>query len=191
MNLFSVILEPLESAGLDYMVSGSVAAMTYGEPRLTNDIDLILAISPGSLGQLESAFPENDFYRAPSEVLLTELARAQRGHTNIIHHDSGFRADIYFRANDSLHLWAWPRRQRFEVDTNLEAWFAPPEYVILRKLEYYQEGRSEKHLNDIRAILNQSESQELRTSKEVREWAAKLGVTAIWNQLLNEPTDEN
>ena len=182
MNLFTLFLGPLESAGLDYMVSGSVAAMTYGEPRLTNDIDLILALTPASLGRLESAFPETDFYRAPTEVLLTELARAQRGHSNIIHHDSGFRADLYFRANDPLHAWAWPRRQRFEVDDGVEAWFAPPEYVILRKLEYYQEGRSEKHLNDIRAMLDQPAIGHLRNSSEIDDWAKQLGLGEIWQK---------
>jgi len=186
MNLFSIILRPLETAGLDYMISGSVAAMNYGDPRLTNDIDLILALSPESIPRLEEAFPEAAFYRAPTEVLLTEIARAQRGHTNIIHHDSGFRADIYFRANDPLHAWAWPRRQRFEVDDDLEAWFAPPEYVILRKLEYYQEGRSEKHLNDIRAMLDQPELEKLRNCSEVRDWAVTLGVVEIWDRLVKK-----
>ena len=30
---------------------------------------------------------------------------------------------------------------------------APPEYVILRKLSFYQEGGSEKHVRDIRGVL--------------------------------------
>jgi len=33
---------------------------------------------------------------------------------------------------------------------------APPEYVIIKKLEYYKEGRSPKHLSDIDAILSYS-----------------------------------
>lgn len=182
VNLFAIFLSPLESAGLDYMVSGSVAAMNYGEPRLTNDIDLVLALTPASLARLEEEFPETHFYRAPSEVLLMELGRAHRGHTNLIHHETGFRADVYFRANDPLHAWAWPRRRRFEVADDLEAWFAPPEYVILRKLEYYKEGGSEKHLSDIRSILDQSEFSHLASSPEIAEWAERLGVTDHWEK---------
>ena len=30
---------------------------------------------------------------------------------------------------------------------------APPEYVIVRKLQFYHEGGSEKHLRDISAML--------------------------------------
>jgi len=182
LNLFALILAPLEAAGLDYMVSGSVAAMNYGEPRLTNDIDLILALSPTGVSQLESAFPETEFYRAPTEVIQTELGRAQRGHTNIIHHATGFKADVYFRANDLLHAWAWPRRERITIEQGLEAWFAPPEYVILRKLEYYAEGRSEKHLNDIRSMLEQPELRVLKSSSAIRKWSATLGVSRIWEQ---------
>jgi hypothetical protein len=33
------------------------------------------------------------------------------------------------------------------------AWIAPPEYVILRKLQIYREGGSDKHVRDIRVIL--------------------------------------
>lgn len=183
MNLFSIILQPLERAGLDYMVSGSVAAMTYGEPRLTNDIDLILSLPAASLTEFEAAFPDNDFYRAPTEVLRTELGRSHRGHTNVIHHDTGFRADIYFRGEDALHLWAWTRRERMPVTEDLDAWFAPPEYVILRKLEFYLEGGSEKHLNDIRAILEQPEMISLKTSGDIRTWAETLGVSQVWNLL--------
>ena len=36
---------------------------------------------------------------------------------------------------------------------------APPEYVIVRKLEFYREGRSEKHLHDIRGMLRHSRDQ--------------------------------
>lgn len=183
MNLFELFLGPLEKGGLDYMVTGSVAAMNYGEPRLTNDVDLILALTAESLHQLETAFPEDHFYRAPHEVLLAELARSQRGHTNIIHHDTGFRADIYFRAHDPLHVWAWPRRNRFEVHETLLAWFAPPEYVILRKLEYYQEGKSEKHLNDIRNILSQDAFDHLATSSDISDWAETLGLQNLWSQV--------
>ena len=74
MNLFTLFLGPLEQAELDYMITGSVAAMNYGEPRLTNDIDLILALPAASVPSLETAFPEEEYYRAPTEILLTDRA---------------------------------------------------------------------------------------------------------------------
>ena len=174
---------PLEEQGFDYMISGSVAAMTYGEPRLTNDIDIVLDLQVSDLGRLAAAFPDEAFYRAPDEVLRTELSRSLRGHTNIIHHDSGFRADVYFRAADPFHAWAWPRRIRLKIRDNLTATFAPPAYVIVRKLEYFQEGGSEKHLSDIRAILRQPEHQPILDDPAIAAWSERLGVLSIWQQV--------
>lgn len=179
-NLFRVIIAPLESAKFDYMIVGSVAAMTYGEPRLTNDIDLVIELQPGELPIFESAFPAEEFYRAPNEALSIELARGLRGHTNVIHHDSGFRADIYFHGGDPLHAWAWPRRTRLEIESGLEASFAPPQYVILRKLEYYREGNSPKHLTDIQAIIAQPEFSFLKTDPDMAHWAGTIGVKDLW-----------
>jgi hypothetical protein len=182
-NLFSLIIKPLEENEFDYMISGSVAAMTYGEPRLTNDIDLVLALPLKVIPNLEKAFPDDQFYHAPTEVIVAEASRAQRGHTNIIHHQTGFRADVYFRGNDDLHAWAWSRRQRLEIEPGLMASFAPPEYVILRKLEYFAEGHSEKHLTDIRAILEQDEMSHLAGSEDIKEWSQKLGVAEHWEKI--------
>ena len=35
---------------------------------------------------------------------------------------------------------------------------APPEYVIISKLAYYREGRSEKHLGDIRGMVQRGDA---------------------------------
>jgi hypothetical protein len=58
---------------------------------------------------------------------------------------------------DPLHQWAFKNRRHVELTKNLSVWVAPPEYVIIRKLEYFREGASEKHLEDIRKMLSQLE----------------------------------
>jgi hypothetical protein len=184
MDLYELILRPLEAGGFDYMISGSVAAMTYGEPRLTNDIDIVLDLGPADLPKFAAAFPDDEFYRAPDEVLRTEISRSLRGHTNVIHHETGFRADVYFRASDPFHAWAWSRRVRLRLSDGLMASFAPLVYVIVRKLEYFQEGGSEKHLHDIRAILRQPEYLNLPEAPEIHAWCERLGVLDAWKQVL-------
>lgn len=79
--------------------------------------------------------------------------RAQRGHFNLIHHESGFKADIYLAGADSLHVWGLAHRHIAEIEGGKVS-FAPPEYVILRKLQFYREGRSSKHLRDIHRMIN-------------------------------------
>ena len=57
---------------------------------------------------------------------------------------------------------------------------APPEYVIVRKLEYFREGHSEKHLRDIRAMLAVSGEQLDRAT--LNEWIQRQGLESEWRQ---------
>ena len=61
---------------------------------------------------LVRAFPDEDFYCAPAEVIRVEARRRQRGHFNIIHHETGFKADMYVAGDDPLHRWALARQRR-------------------------------------------------------------------------------
>jgi len=154
-NLFLMFTQRLNTLGVPYMVTGSVAVIIYGEPRLTNDVDLIVVLDPEHIARLTELFPPTEFYCPPPEIIAVEAGRPQRGHINIIHHQTGFKADLYLSGQDPLHTWGLARARRLELNGQVVI-VAPPEYVILRKLEYYREGRSEKHLRDIRSVLDTS-----------------------------------
>lgn len=153
VNFFRLFTDPLNDLGIPYMVTGSVASILYGEPRLTHDIDLILALQKKDLQRFCAAFPFSNFYCPPTEVIQDELARSSRGHFNIIHHQSGFKCDVYLLGNDPLHHWALANKRTVTLDRSTLT-IAPPEYVIIRKLAFFKEGRSEKHLRDIRSIID-------------------------------------
>lgn len=159
------------------MIVGSIAANAYGEFRVTNDIDLVLVMSRGEARQLAEAFPESEFYRPPIEVMEVEAARSQRGHFNLIHHETGFKADLYLAGNDPLHAWALKRRRKASLG-GADVWLAPPEYVILGKLEFYREGGSEKHLRDIRAMVAVTEIDRVFLEAEI----AARGLSEVWGQ---------
>lgn len=143
----------LDALGARYMVSGSVAVSIYGTPRLTNDVDIIVALDGAQIARLQEAFPETEFDVPPIEAIEAEAAQDERGHFNIIHHETGFKADFYLVGRDPLHAWALSRARRLEI-AGEPFIVAPPEYVIVRKLEFYREGGSEKHLRDIRSMLD-------------------------------------
>lgn len=155
-ELFLVFTAPLDAAHIAYMVSGSVASMVYGEPRLTNDVDIIVAFTAARAGDIERLFPPSDFYCPPAEVIAVETRRPRRGHFNLIHHATGYKADIYTAGSDPLQTWGLQHRRSIEVVPGQSLWIAPPEYVILLKLEYYREGQSEKHILDILGMLDVS-----------------------------------
>src|SRR5262249_60110181 len=122
----------LERLGIPYFVTGSMAGILYGEPRLTHDVDIVVALALRDVQRFIAAFPLDEFYCPPEDVLAIEVRREQRGHCNLIHHDSGFKADIYI-AFDELHRWALAHRRSITLD-GLNVSVAPVEYVILRKL---------------------------------------------------------
>ena len=158
INLFQLFTNPLNAMGVKYMVTGAVANIVYGEPRLTHDIDLVLEMGTEDAEKIASSFPLDQFYCPPIEVIIIESKRRMRGHFNIIHHKTGFKADMYIAGDDPLHSWALENRRRINIEGK-NFWIAPVEYVILRKLEYYREGGSEKHLQDITGMIAASGDQ--------------------------------
>ena len=151
-KIVALIADRLNSTGAIWMATGSIAAMTYGEYRTTNDVDVILTLSPSDVPKMGAAFPLEEFYCPPLDVISVEAARAEHGHFNLLHHDTGFKADIYVAGSDRLTRWALAHRQKLSLG-NSTVWLAPPEFVIIGKLEFFREGSSEKHLRDIRGML--------------------------------------
>jgi hypothetical protein len=162
------------------MITGSTAGIIYGEPRMTHDVDIVVALAPAQISSFAAAYPMERFYCPPEDVIAIEVRRAHRGHFNLIHHDTGFKADIYL-AFDELHRWGLAHRRVVDVGT-LRVQVAPVEYVVLRKLEYYREGGSEKHLRDIRAMLDVSADDIDRTYLD--EQIALRGLDAAWRAVV-------
>lgn len=178
-----VFPQRLDQAGIDYMITGSIASIIYGEPRMTHDIDLVLELPAQQVEKFRTAFCESEFYCPPAEVIHVELNRQVRGHFNIIQHTSGLKADIYPTGDDPLHRWAFPLRTQVTF-SDTRVWVAPPEYVILRKLQFYHEGRSEKHLRDIQKMLEVSPGR-IRESL-LAEKIEVLGYQKLWQQIARE-----
>jgi hypothetical protein len=155
VNLFGIFVDVLNKNSIQYFVTGSVAAIVYGEPRLTHVIDLVVHIDEQHLDSFVSAFDAASFYCPPREVIKAELNRIVGGHFNLIHHETGFKADIYLAGKEELQWWAMNNIQKIDM-SGMVMNVAPPEYVIIKKLEYFKEGKSQKHLNDIDVILSNS-----------------------------------
>ena len=81
-NLFGIYLDILNKNQIQYFVTGSVASIVYGEPRLTHDIDLVIFLREKEVEKFIKAFPIEEFYAPPEEIIRTELKRQVRGHFN-------------------------------------------------------------------------------------------------------------
>ena len=151
-DVLELFVPPLNALGVRYAVTGGVATIVYSAPRLTNDIDVLVELPSARVGPLLDAFATDEFYVPPRAVADEEARRPHGGHFNVIHVPSAQKADFYPAGDDPLIASALADRRRHLV-AGRELWVAPPEYVILSKLDWYHSSRSDRHLRDVRAIL--------------------------------------
>jgi len=176
-DLIRLFVVPLNALDVPYMVTGAVAAVVYGEPRFTRDLDLVLSLEPADAARFAAAFPAEAFYVPPREVIEEEARRPRNGHFNLIHHDTALKADCYLAADDPLHTWALERRARTDV-AGVGMWLAPIEYVILRKLQWHRDGGADRHLADIRGMLRVSGGSVDQAALDL--WIVRLGLSGEW-----------
>ena len=177
-NLYLLFVKSLNKLNCDYVITGSIASVIYGVPRLTHDVDVVIELNESQIDFILKEFHEPIFYIPPKEILIVEKNRTHRGHFNIIHNNSGFKADIYFAGNDRLSKWALENFNEYEIETE-KIRVAPPEYVIVKKLQYFQEGNIQKHLIDIEGILQYSK--EMINFGYLQELITKYQVEEEWN----------
>src|SRR6266699_1555519 len=135
-ELFLLFVRPFNRADIRYMVTGSVAAIFYGEPRLTHDVDFVAFLREGDIRRLAEIFPSAVYYLPPPETIAAEAQREERGHFNIIHIETGFKADVYPTGRDELNAWAFRLRRSARKTPSLPVQFpelARPNTVHSRK----------------------------------------------------------
>ena len=175
-EFFEKVLRDLESLQIPYMVTGSIASMMYGEPRLTIDLDVVIELDPSRIDALSASFPAPDFYFPPAEFVHDYVRR--RGQFSILHVKSGSKADMIIRKDTGFAQTEFQRKRRVPFSPTLDVASATPEDVILSKLLYYREGESEKHLRDIHGILVAWRDRLDRPY--LQEWIKRLGLDPEW-----------
>ena len=175
-NPLAIFSPGLNQTQAPWMAVGSIASNAYGEARTTLDVDVVIFVGAAHASRFEIAFPLEDFYCPPADVIAMEAARPERGHFNLLHHETGFKAAIYVATADLLQNWAMKNRRALTLE-DVPVWLAPPEYVLVHKLEFFREGGSEKHLRDIRGMLAVTDVDRALIEREVaarglaKEWA--------------------
>ena len=177
-DLLILVAGELQTLGLRYLATGSIASTLYGEARFTNDIDIALEVNDTSVRALCDAFEQPDFY--VSQDAAAEAVRTI-SQFNVIHPISGLKVDFMVAGSDAFNRSRFARVRRIEIRPGMVVSFASPEDVILRKLQYYKSGGSEKHLGDIQGMLRVTGDELDRTY--LHEWARILGVEREWSDM--------
>ena len=119
----------------------------------------------------------------PPPEAITEEVQREQGQFNVIHHETGFKADFYPAGRDKLNAWGFQHRKEI-LYKGESLMLAPAEYVIARKLEYFREGGSQKHLRDIRSML--AVWREQMDFAQLKEWIQRLDLENEWQQVSRE-----
>lgn len=183
-DLLYALVDVFDRLGVPYFITGSVAAMTYGEPRFTNDVDVVADLTEKHVDAFCDAFPAPDYY-VSRDAMLSAI-RSQR-QFNVLHITGGVKADIILPRDPEFDRSRFARRRTEHIGTRGDASLASPEDVILKKLDYYREGQSEKHLRDITGILRICPYPVDR--EYIEAWARKRGSLETWQLILQNLAD--
>jgi hypothetical protein len=148
-DLLRYLVSVLEDLDLPYALVGSIASMAYGEPRATLAIDVVVPLDSTDIERPKTRFPSDEFYL---DVEAAGGAVAEGSQFNILHPSSGLKIDVFVEGDEVERVQIEDRR-RLPALPGLTAAFSPPEELILKKLLYYRDGGSEKHLRDVKAML--------------------------------------
>jgi hypothetical protein len=170
----------LERVGIPYAIVGSFASGIWGEPRFTQDIDILIQLSLDQVKLLCSEFPASDFYVSESAA---RNAVARRSQFNVIHPASGNKIDFMIAGSGNWPRQQLARRKQLQVFADHAASVAAPEDVIIGKLICYHEAGSDKHLRDIAGILQLSSN--LIDRDYVARFAAEFDVIEVWQAVIS------
>src|SRR5438132_4993003 len=119
-ELMQIVADFFESRGVAYRVVGSMASMAYGEPRFTNDVDIVAELKPEDVAPLCAVFPSPEYYL--SETAARD-AIERRFQFNIVHPTLGLKAGEIVPPDTDFARSEASRIRRLTSEGEYSAWF--------------------------------------------------------------------
>jgi len=168
LDILRDISKRLDALGTSYMLTGSMAMNYYAVPRMTRDLDIVIALPESMANPLAQALKPD--YMIVEEAVL----EAARTHFmfNAIHQEAVIKVDFVCRKDDAFHREEFLRKDRVAIE-DFETWIVTAEDLILSKLVWMMDSGSEQQERDIRNLLI-----EPRDTAYLNRWAPVLGVQA-------------
>lgn len=161
-------------AEIPYMLTGSMAMNYYAQPRMTRDIDVVIAIGPADVDRIAALF-RPDYY--VNEESIRESI-AQESIFNLIHEESVIKVDCIIRKKSDYRRKEFERRQQLSLN-NFSTFIVSKEDLIISKLWWARESHSEIQLGDVRNLLGTGYD-----SAYLRRWTGELGLDTLLKECL-------
>jgi len=174
-DLLKEVVKKLEEVDIRYMISGSIASSYFAQPRMTRDIDIVVELSLLNAESLIQSF-SNEYY---IDELAVRDAISRTSQFNVIHLATMIKIDFIVRKDTSYRATEFQRRQRVTID-NESIWFVTPEDLILSKLIWAFDSRSEIQLNDVRTMIDDVETLDW---SYIEYWANQLELVEMLNEV--------
>jgi hypothetical protein len=174
IEVLGVVSDRLSAQSLSFMLTGSFALAYYATPRMTRDLDIVVALGEHDVGRLASAFSP-DFY-VDADAALNAVRQERM--FNLMHLQSGIKVDFIIRKASEYRQLEFARRQAVAI-AGIRTWIVSREDLILSKLVWSADSRSELQLRDVRLLLAGHVDVDY-----IRLWAPRLGVATLLDELM-------
>jgi hypothetical protein len=184
-ELLTYVVAALDRAGIDYMITGSIVSSLQGEPRLTHDLDVLLAVQQNQVADLLEAFPRQQFY---VDTQAVEEAIRTGGMFNVIDTIEGDKIDFWLLRDEPFDRSRFGRKYQERL-FGAEVKVSSPEDTILAKLWWARlSGSSEKYFQDALRVFEVQGTVLDRVYLD--EWAERLEVGDLLQRILEEARPE-
>lgn len=171
LEFVRLVTSRLDSVNIPYMLTGSMAMMTYSVPRMTRDIDLVVEVGFEEVDKIVSLFA-GDCYVDRDSV---EQATRRRSMFNIIHKEWIFKADFIIRKDEDYRREEFARRRKAVIQ-DMTIFVVSAEDLILSKLVWGKDSKSELQRRDVRQIISAATGLDWNY---LTRWATALGIDAL------------
>lgn len=174
LAVLRMVAARFDAAGIAYMLTGSIAAGYYSEPRMTRDIDLVVELEASDAARVAALFASD--FLVDRETIASAIRR--QGMFNVIHIAATVKVDVIVRKDVPYRLEEFRRRRQVTVDGQ-PMWLVSAEDLILSKLNWSKDSGSELQRRDVRGLLRDAPALD---HTYMNTWADRLGIRPLLDE---------
>jgi hypothetical protein len=174
LDVLKRVSEGLTAENLSFMLTGSFALAYYATPRMTRDLDFVVALASDNVEALLKNFSTDFYIDADAVQAAVESERL----FNMMHLGSGIKVDVIVRKSSEYRLTEFARRQEVTLGP-IRTWLVSSEDLILSKLVWSLDSGSELQLRDVRQLLTGSIDVDY-----LNRWAPVLNVVTLLREMM-------